>query len=60
MEKGNIYTCQGQPTRKQTSLESALREAILLREVINYNLVGGRICIYVMISLYALRIHLLI
>lgn len=60
MEKGNIYTCQGQPTREQASLESALREAILLRGAMNYNLVGRRICIYVMVSLYALQIHLLI
>lgn len=60
MIKGNIYTCQRQPTREQAFSESALRESILPRGMINYYLVGRRICIHPVVSLHAFRIQVLI
>ena len=42
---------KGLLTREQASLLSALREAILPRGVMKYNLVGRRICIHLMLIL---------
>lgn len=56
MMKGNIYTCQGQPTGEQAFPESALREAILPRGVRNSNSIR-RIC---MVSLHSLESHVFI